>query len=105
MIIKQNLGNHLFVFRFTLETTVILILGWKYFDIDNDYFKVAALFIMPFILPALFLHFEYAIRNAGELIEINSEKITVKKNNEKKEYNRTDITQIIVYKSASLDRG
>lgn len=104
IIFKQNINNHLYVLRFTFIITFLFSIGWKYFNFDPDYLKVVGLFIMTFTLPALYLHIEYFIRNAGVVIEINLEKVIVKRNNKKKEYNKSDIIKIIVYKSASLDR-
>lgn len=104
MILKQSIKNHFYVLRFTFITTFLFGVGWIYFNFDPDYFKVVGIFIMTFTLPALYLHIEYAIRNAGVVIDITPEKVIVKNNNTNKEYKKSDIIKIIVYKSASLDR-
>lgn len=104
MIFKQTIINHIIILRFTWITTLIFALGWIYFDFDMDYLIVIGIYQLLFTIPALYLHIEYTIKNAGDVFEIlpNSIKILAGQNNQ--EYNFSEINKIVVYKSASLDR-
>jgi hypothetical protein len=105
MILKQNLKNHFIISEFTWSMTLILFGAWWYFDYDPDILLIGGLFHFLFTIPAIYLHISYTIRNAGEEIEITSNEIIVRKNGKEKKYSSSDLSKIIVYKSASLDRA
>lgn len=105
MILKQNFKNHTNSLWFTIVTTLLIVMGWWYFNFDQDYLYVLGLFHVVFTIPALYLHIQYAVRNAFEEIEINPNEIIVKKKGQERRYNSRDLSKIIVYKSASLNKG
>lgn len=105
MIVKQTFKNHIIVSGFTWILTGIFIGLWKYLNYDSDFFLIAGLFHLLFSIPAIFLHIEYSIRNAGEEIEIVHNEVIVRKNGKEQRYFSSDIAKIIFYKSASLDKG
>lgn len=105
MILKQSLKNHIVVSGFTWIITIILLGVWRYLNYDPDFLLIGGLFHLLFTIPALYLHIEYSIRNAGEEIEIAHNEIIVKKNGQEHKYSSSDLAKITVYKSASLDRG
>lgn len=104
MILRQTFKNHFNVLGFTLTITLILFIIWWYFGFDFDFLVVGGIFHLCFTIPSLYLHFEYAIRNAGEEITINHDEIIVRKNGKEHRYSDTDLAEIILHKSASLDK-
>jgi hypothetical protein len=105
MILKQRFKNHIVVSEFTWTSILILLGIWWYLDYDSDVLFIGGLFHLVFSIPALYMHVEYSIRNAGEEIEINPNELIVRKNGLEHSYHNSDLAKIIVYKSASLDRG
>lgn len=105
MILRQTFKNHITVSGFTWIMTAILFGVWRYLNYDPDFLLIGGLFHLLFTIPALYLHIEYSIRNAGEEIEINHNEIIVRKNGQESRYSSSDLAKIVVYKSASLDRG
>lgn len=104
MIMGQSLKNHLRVSTFTLVVTLALFLIWGYFNFEQDFLLVVGLFHLFFTIPAIYLHIEYYIINKGEEIEIDHNEIVIRKDGETRKHNCNDISKIIVYKSASLDK-
>lgn len=105
MILKQSIRNHIIVSGFTWIVTAILFGVWWYLNYNPAFLLTAGLFHLLFTIPALYLHIEYSIKNTGQEIEINSNEIIVRKNGGERKYSNKDLAKIIVYKSASLDRG
>ena len=105
MILKQSIRNHIIVSGFTWIMTGILFAVWWYLNYDPDFLLIGGLFHLLFTIPAIYLHVEYSIRNAGEEIEINHNEIIVRKNGQERRFTSSDLSKIIVYKSASLDRA
>jgi len=65
---------------------------------------VGFLFCLFFTIPAIYLHIEYSIANFGDKLEIDEEWIKVIRKGIVKKYNRSNLSRIIIYKSASLDK-
>lgn len=105
MVLMQTLKNHIFSLRFTAISTFLITMGWWYFEFDNDYLFIVGLFHAAFTTPALYLHIEYTLRNGNEEIELSYNEIIVRNTGEERRYSTTDLSKIILYKSASLDRG
>lgn len=105
MILRQSFKNHFIVFEFTLSMTLILFGAWWYFNYDPSILLIGGLFHLLFTIPALYMHIEYSIRNVGEEIEINYNEIIVRKNGEERKYPISELSKVIVYKPASLDKG
>ena len=106
MILRQTFKNHVVLLEFTITVTVLLIgIWWYFFNFEKDTLVVMGIFHGVFTFPALYLHIEYAMKNAGEEIEISYNEVLVRKHGQERRYNSSDLSKIIVYKSASLDRG
>lgn len=105
MILKQNIRNHIVVSGYTWIMTAILLGVWRYLNYDPDFLLVGGFFHLLFTIPAIYLHIEYTIRNAGDEIEVTPNEVIVRKNGHERRYNSSDLSKIIVYKSASLDRA
>ncbi|HSH66220.1 MAG TPA: hypothetical protein VLB84_10590 [Bacteroidia bacterium] len=80
-------------------------MGWWYFDFNSDYLFILGSFHLVFTIPVLYLHIEYSVKNAGEEIEISNNEVIIRKHRQKHKFSKDDLAKIIVYKSASLDRG
>jgi uncharacterized membrane protein YhdT len=104
MILRQTFRNHFKVLNFALTTALMYLIIWWYFDYYLDILIGIGSFYLLFTLPSFYLHLEYAIRNAGEEITINPNEIIVRKHGKERRYSESDLAEIIVYKSASLDR-
>lgn len=73
---------------------------------DDIMLKVFSILWVVFSLPVVFLHLEYYFRNRGQRLEIQEGGITFHESNgERRGYNNDDIEKIVLYKSASLDKG
>jgi hypothetical protein len=92
------------VLWFALLTALFPFAIWWYYNYDLGVLIVAGIYYLLFTLPSFYLHFEYAIKNAGEEITINHDEIIVRKNGKERRYSDTDLAEIIVYRSASLDK-
>ena len=104
MIFKQSVKNHIIVAEFSITTTAILFGAWWYFNYDPDILFIGGLFQLIFTIPALYLHAEYCIRNWGQKIEINNNEIIVNSKDKLEKYSFGDFKEILIYKSASLDK-
>jgi hypothetical protein len=102
MILKQTFRNHFNVLGFTLVITLILFIIWWY--LDFDFLVVGGIFHLGLTIPSFYLHLEYAIRNAGEEITINLDEIIVRKHGKERTYHVADLKEIVLHKSASLDK-
>jgi hypothetical protein len=104
MILKQTFKNHFNVLGFALTTALFPFAIWWYYDYDFGVLIVTGSYFLLLTLPSLYLHFEYAIRNAGEEMIISQDGIIVKKKGKEQTYNTEDLKEIVLHKSASLDK-
>lgn len=104
MILRQTFKNHFLVLWFALVTALTPFVLWWYYDYNFGVLIGTSLFYLFFTVPSLYLHFEYAIKNTGEEITINPDEIIVRKHGKERRYSESDLAEIIVYKSASLDK-
>ena len=88
---------------FTWVIVLFFILVSLYSNFTKEDLIVGGLFYLFFTLPAVYLHIEYTIRNFGDEIEIDNDSIKGKKNGVYWKFNKTELSKIIIYKSASLD--
>lgn len=63
-------------------------------------------FYSIFFIPALFLHAEYYFKNRGQQLEVLENEIILREGNgQVRKYLNRDLQKIVLYKSASLDKG
>jgi len=105
MVIQQTFYNHLKVLWITIFTTVLYFLGWWYHKFDFDFFVIFGIGYTLTVVPSFFLHVSYYIRNKGMTAEILSDCIIIKKDEQETIIKSSDIKEIKVYKSASMDKG
>lgn len=102
---RITLTNHIRLMSFHLMGTCLMLACLWFFNFDYDIFLVFMCFWLIYTIPALYLHIEYTIRNAGEEIEIFNDELIVKKKGREFRYHASNLAKIVIYKSASLDRG
>lgn len=78
----------LYILSFEKEFIVVFLISW-----------------IIYTIPVLYLHTEYWIKNWSEKYEIKEGRIIKYNKRGKKIYNKEDIVKIILYKSASIDKG
>lgn len=103
--IKISLSNSLYVLRFHLIGTILMIVFLLLYTSDYSLIFICGIFWIIVTVPVLLLHVDYYIKNRNQVIEISSENIKVKIGERVQIFEMTDIDKIIIYKSASLDKG
>lgn len=106
MVLRITFKNLLKTTEFILTTALLYVGLMWYFNFDSSIVIGGGIFYLLFTLPALYLHLEYYFKNRGQEVEVNSTGITVRESNGiERDYNKNELDRIIIYKSASLDRG
>ncbi len=103
--LKISFLNHLnalvsifILFAILLIALVLLKFNYSFLFIFSIGFALDA-------VPALFLHFEYWLENKKANYEILFDRIILLKHGERTTYHLNDIEKIVLYKSASIDKG
>lgn len=102
---KITLNNHFRLALFHVFGTGLMLLAIYIFNSNRDIIFIFFCYWLLYTIPALYLHMEYYFTNKGYEIGINSIELILKKEGLVKTYNINDLSKIIVYKSASLDKG
>lgn len=100
-----KLLNHVKVTAFTWQTSIIYFLIAYFLDFDREGTLVGFGLFGLFIISSLYLHGEYWIANYGQEIEIANQSLTITKKGISKNYPFSEMEKVILYKSASLDKG
>jgi hypothetical protein len=103
---KVTAINQFKAMRFHLMGTIFMLITLYFLGFNSD---AEVIFISAWIiytLPALYLHLEYYFHDKGKTIEISSSEIIITDGDcFKLTYQNSQVEKIIVYKSASLDKG
>ena len=105
MIIKQTLSNHLKTLWIAIFTTILFFILWMYHNFPID---MGVIFLIGYtltVVPSFFLHISYYNRNKGMVAEILPDRIRLVKDGEETLIASSEIKDIVVYKSASMDKG
>jgi len=105
MTIKQTFYNHLKVLWITFVTTALYLLALWFFQFERGILFIFLGFYVLTVVPSFFLHISYAMKNKGMVCDILPGKICVSKNGKEQVIESTDIKEVIVYKSASIEKG
>ncbi|KIC89053.1 hypothetical protein [Flavihumibacter sp. ZG627] len=105
MIIKQTFSNHLKALWIAIFTTVLYVGVCWHFKFEKAVIIMGLCYYTLFVVPSFFLHISYYIRNKGMVAEILPDRIRLEKDSEETIIASSDIKEIVVYKSASLDKG
>jgi len=105
MVIKQTFYNHLKTLSIAIITTVLYFGVCWYFEFEKAAVVMGLCYYALTVVPSFFLHISYYIRNKGTTSEILSDRIIIYKNQKETVIRSDEIKEIVVYKSASMDRG
>jgi len=105
MRLKLSIKNHLNVLKSKILATLILFFILLILNFDTDFIIIGSLFFLITIVPAIYLHFEYFTKNFGCEIEISDQNIIIIRKNQKIIFIKSDITKVILYKSANMSTG
>lgn len=106
MTYKINFTNHWKALDFFVVTSVMILLACAFIGWNSEAVLFVFLVYSIFFLPSFYLHLEYFLKNQGQRLEIlENEIILHDRNGEARRYRNQDLQKIILYKSASLDKG
>ena len=100
-----SLRNQFKALNFSIIGSIIMVIALYFLNFNPDAIRIFGIFWMVITLPALYLHFEYWIENRRKSIQIESDKLILTQGNKSVIYKITNIEKVILYKSASLDKG
>lgn len=106
MIHRITLGNQLKAISFSVMGTLMMIGALFYFGFNAGFVKVFTIFWLFYTVPAVAVHLIYYLSNKNQQVEIsNNEVIFQDQNGKEKKYRTEDLEKIVVYKSASIEKG
>jgi len=105
MTIRQTFTNHLNVLWIAIITTALYILGLWFFQFERGILFIFLGFYVLTVVPSFYLHISYAIKNKGMVCHILPGRLCINKNRKEQIIESSDIKDIIVYKSASIEKG
>ena len=104
MIIRQTFTNHLNALWIAIITTILYILGLLFFQFEREILFIFSGFYVLTVVPSFYLHISYAIKNKGMICHILPGKLCITKNGKEQVIESSDIEDIIVFKSASIEK-
>lgn len=103
--LRFSFRNH-FVALFSLLFLLILIIAiLTWLNFDKPAVVIFAIFFVIDLIPTLYLHIEYYLKNKDEEYEVQFDELIRYKNGESESYKVSDIEIIKVYLSPALYRG
>jgi len=106
MTLRITAGNHLKPMVFHITGTALTIIALYFCRFDQNMMKIFLIIWLIYTVPALYLHLEYYLKNRGQELKIlDSEIVFQDRNGKEKRYKPQDLEKVVLYKSASLDRG
>ncbi len=106
MTLKITFGNHLRLLAFQIIGTILMILLLYFFHFEKNMSKIFFLLWLVYTVPAFYLHCEYFFKNRGQQLEISNGQVLFRnRNGSERIYKFEDLQKIVLYKSASLDKG
>ena len=83
-----------------------MVIALYFLNFDQDMIRIFSIIWIVYTLPVVYLHGEYYSKNGGQKLEIQDNAIVLHdKNGTVRRYANEDLKKIVVYKSASLDKG
>lgn len=106
MILKITGANHFKVLSFYLAGTLLMVVVLFFLRFEKSFLISFGGFWTLLTILVSYLHIEYYLENRGQCIVILDNRIEIESRNEKKRsYRFEDLKKIVLYKSASLDKG
>jgi hypothetical protein len=105
MIIKQTFRNHIKVLWIAIFTTILYAVVLWFFRSERGALIIFLSGYVLTVVPSFYIHISYAIKNKGMVCQILPGKICIVKNGKEQVIQCSDIEDITVYKSASIEKG
>ncbi|MFC0262373.1 hypothetical protein [Fontibacter flavus] len=106
MILRISAYNQLRVLSFHLIGTIFMLVALYLLKFNIDFVVVFGGMYVLLTLPLLYLHIEYYIANRKQVITIEDDEFTIStQNGYTHKFKFTELSNVILYKSASLDKG
>lgn len=106
MVYRINFQNHWKALDFFIVSSILFLLGCALLGWNSEAVLFVLIFYAIFYLPSFYLHLEYYRQNRHQRLEIlENEVILHDKNGQVRRYANQELQKVILYKSASLDRG
>lgn len=100
-----SLKNHLIFHKATLFYYLLGAGVLYYLDFDRPAVFIFGIWWAVDLIPALYLHLEYLLMNRGLSYEITTNEFIQGENDQERTIKVEEIDKVIVYKSASMDKG
>jgi hypothetical protein len=106
MILRISASNQLRILSFHFMGTFFMLLALYLLKFNIDFVVIFGGMYVLLTLPLLYLHIEYYIANRKQEITIKDDEIAViTQNGNTHIFKFTELSKVILYKSASLDKG
>jgi len=106
-MLRISIGNHFQALSFHIIGTIFMLIVVYFLNFDQDAITVFSAIWIVYTIPTFYLHTEYWLRNYREEYKVSSSEIAYwsKGKAKRKVVKSEEIQKIIIYRSASLDRG
>lgn len=105
MVLENKVINHVFVLVHQLIIIGSFIAILFYYNFHITFIIPCLVYFVFNNIPAMYLHYEYWQTNRGETYEITNNEIIRRKGDTEEIFHFEGIDKIVVYKSASADKG
>ena len=106
MILRISLTNQLRVMSFHFMGTIFMLIALFILKFNIDVLIIFGIWFTVLTLPVIYLHIEYYIANRKQEIAIKDDELSViSQNGNTQKFKFTELSKVILYKSASLDKG
>lgn len=106
MKLRISASNQLRVLSFHIMGTIFMLVALYLLKFNIEFVVIFGGMYVLLTLPILYLHIEYYIANKKQEITIKGEELTViTQNGNTHKFKFTELSKVILYKSASLDKG
>lgn len=106
MFLKIRPSYHLRVLSHEFSGIAIMFVVLYFLKFNSDALMIFGIWFAVLTIPVVYLHFEYYLVNRGQEIIIENEQLSiVSRNGDSKKFKFTELDKVILYKSASMDKG
>lgn len=106
MQLKIKPSYHFRVLSHELQGVVMLLIVLFFFKFASYMLVICGIWFALNTIPVIYLHLEYYLANRGQRITIENGQLTlITRNGICKEYKFSELDKVILYKSASIDKG
>jgi hypothetical protein len=106
MLLKIKPSYHLRALSHEFSGITIMLVVLYFLKFNPDALMIFGIWFALLTLPVIYLHIEYYLANRGqEIIIENDELRVITKNGNTYKFKFAELSKVILYKSASLDKG